>query len=134
MTLYYKLSLGRIAIVLKRRKLDRRFGSYRSEYIISGHVEKYVLVCYSAVQWIPSEAMGTLAGDLNGCCQPLSALSHIRTKKKIGKFMYSKASRYATSQIRGFELGPKCFRYSSNKIRKTQNEHLNIICQNLNSQ
>ena len=23
--------------------------------------------------------------------------------------------------------------YSSNKIRKTQNEHLNIICQNLNS-
>ena len=25
-------------------------------------------------------------------------------------------------------------RYSSNKIRKTQNEHLNIGCQNLNSQ
>ena len=24
--------------------------------------------------------------------------------------------------------------YSSNKIRKTQNEHLNIACQNLNSQ
>ena len=24
--------------------------------------------------------------------------------------------------------------YSSNKIRKTQNEHLNIFCQNLNSQ
>ena len=24
--------------------------------------------------------------------------------------------------------------YSSNKIRKTQNEHLNIVCQNLNSQ
>jgi hypothetical protein len=27
-----------------------------------------------------------------------------------------------------------CFLYSSNKIRKTQNEHLDIICQNLNSQ
>ena len=25
-------------------------------------------------------------------------------------------------------------RYSSNGIRKTQNEHLNIFCQNLNSQ
>ena len=24
--------------------------------------------------------------------------------------------------------------YSSNKIRKTQNEHLNIACQNLNSE
>ena len=26
------------------------------------------------------------------------------------------------------------FGYSSKKIRKTQNEHLNIICQNFNSQ
>ena len=25
-------------------------------------------------------------------------------------------------------------KYSSNKIRDTQNEHLNIVCQNLNSQ
>ena len=24
--------------------------------------------------------------------------------------------------------------YSSNKIRKTQNQHMNIVCQNLNSQ
>ena len=50
--LYYALeqslavALSRIAIVLKRRKLDHRFGSYRSEYIISVHVEKYVLVCW----------------------------------------------------------------------------------------
>ena len=30
---------------------------------------------------------------------------------------------------------PECEqKYSSNKIRKTQNEHLNIVCQNLNSQ
>ena len=26
------------------------------------------------------------------------------------------------------------YTYSSNKIRKTQNEHLQIVCQNLNSQ
>ena len=35
------------------------------------------------------------------------------------------------------ETVTQCFlhsAYSSNKIRKTQNEHLNIVCQNLNSQ
>ena len=31
-------------------------------------------------------------------------------------------------------LGKSWFTYSSNKIRKTQNEHLNIVCQNLISQ
>ena len=30
--------------------------------------------------------------------------------------------------------GCDIWQYSSNKIRKTQNEHLNIVCQNLNSQ
>ena len=28
---------------------------------------------------------------------------------------------------------PRNFSYSSNKIRKAQNEHLNIACQNLNA-
>ena len=27
-----------------------------------------------------------------------------------------------------------CSQYSSNEIRKTQNEHMNIVCQNSNSQ
>ena len=33
-----------------------------------------------------------------------------------------------------FEVVLSLFLYSSNKIRKPQNEHLNIFCQNLNGQ
>ena len=34
----------------------------------------------------------------------------------------------------GLLLFAMCLNNSSNKIRNTQNEHLNIVCQNLNSQ
>ena len=34
----------------------------------------------------------------------------------------------------GLQLQVKNFWYSNDKIRKTQNEHLNIVCQNLDSQ
>ena len=87
--LYYALeqspavALSRIAIVLKRRKLDHRFGSYRSVYIISGHVEKYVLVWYDYYRgshqrpWELEQVTSMAAGWL---CKP--TLGQNLTRKK----------------------------------------------------
>ena len=56
--------------------------------------------------------------------------------KQINKLDCKTCQKFVKLQNCGFII--RCWiwwaRYSSNKIRKTQIEHLNIVCQNLNSQ
>ena len=64
----------------------------------------------------------------------------IHTAKSISKFKVRYPARryfgfrriFKPMQCVKFSSGRFC--YSSNEIRKTQNEHLDIVCQNLNSQ